>query len=172
MQDARRGLGEQNKQARGQDDSNGGSNELGDELIPRLRTQEVPGLQIICHIGGLCGGAGSDDTSGQVERARWVSSEMCGFADTTEDELGGLGDSGDGIEASSARGLNDDEGEKETENEGEDGFADVHVELKREDGAAHGAVEDEAGGPPGRGDAVLKGCLVLIFRVESIAGEP
>lgn len=162
VQDAGCSGGEQDEEADVQEHRDDGANELGDELVAWFRSEEVTGLQVSGHVGTLSGGSGGDDTRDQVHHHGGVLLEARTLADTSENELGGLRDGGDGVDISGSCGLDTDEGEEEAEEKGEDGFADVHVEHGREDGAAHDDAQRKADHPPRTGNAVLNWCLVLV----------
>ena len=63
--------------------------------------------------------------------------------------------------------LHGDEREDETEDEGEESGADVHVEELGEDSAASDGAEEQASDPPGVGNTVLNGSLVLIVLADA-----
>lgn len=111
-----------------EEDRNGRSEELSDELVLRLGTEEVTCLKVTGHVRSLGSGSGGNDSSGQIEGLSWVQAHTSRFSDTTENDLGGLGDSGDGVNVGSARTLDTDEGEKETKDEGENSLSDIEVE--------------------------------------------
>lgn len=142
--DARRSRGEKDEQAGGQEDGYDGSDELGDELVAGLRSEKVARLQITSHIGSLGGRASSNDTSRKIEHltGSWVHARA--LTDTTKDELGGLGNGTNRVDIRLTGTLDTDEGEEESEQKCQDGFADIHVELSGEDGAAHDSAEEQA----------------------------
>lgn len=104
-------------------------------------------------------GSSSDDTSSHVERLSGLLGKAGTLRDTTKDELGGLCNSRDGIDVGVTGRLDTNEGEDEAEEEGQDGFTDVHVELSGKDSAAHDSAGSQADGPPGEGNAVFQRSL-------------
>ena len=156
-QDARAGSREQDKQPDVQEDGDNSPAQLCDELVLRLRAQEVPRLQVARHVRRLCGRARRDDARREVDGLGGGDREACALADTTEDELRRLRDCRDGVHVRRAGRLHADEGEREAENEREKRLADVHMEECREDCAAHDYAREEAGGPPKRWHAVFFG---------------
>lgn len=111
----RRGLSEQHEQANAQEDRDDGASDLSDELVLWLCTQKMTSLQVTGHVACLSGRACSNDTSDQVDFLSSLELGAGTLGNTTKDELGGLGDSGHGVDISVARGLNTNEGENETE---------------------------------------------------------
>ena len=87
MQDTRAGGREEDEEADVQEDSDNGTTQLSDELVARLRAQEVTGLQVASHVSRLGSGAGGDDTSSQVHDPRRVWGKTHALANTTEDQL-------------------------------------------------------------------------------------
>lgn len=202
VQDAGRRGGEEDEEADVEEDGDDGTAQLRDELVARLRAEQVPGLEVTAHVRGLGGGAGGNDTGSQVNRLRGAAREAGALADATEYKLRSLQivhqssaavfhavhmrpqingaatthlrDSGDGVDVGGARALDADEREAEAEDEGEDGLADVHVEHGGEDRAGHDDAKEQTGGPPERGHTVLaRGqILVLLSVVIGVFAEP
>lgn len=124
-----RSSGKSDSQSDGEESSDSGSANLSDELDLGLGSNQVTGLEVTSHIGGLGGGATSDETTNQVEPLCGDLSETLALGDTTEDKLGGFGDGGDGVDVGISGGLHTDEGEDETKDQSQDNLSDVHVEL-------------------------------------------
>jgi hypothetical protein len=146
--DARRRLSEKDEQPRSQENRNDRATQLRHELIPRLRAQQVPRLQITRHIPRLRRRARGDDTADQIQPLRRLLRDPRALRYAAEDELRRLGDGGHWVDVGVPGGLDADEGEDEAEEQREDRFADVHVELGGEDGAGHDDAEEQADGPP------------------------
>jgi hypothetical protein len=138
--DARRRLSEKDEQPRSQENRNDRATQLRHELIPRLRAQQVPRLQIRRARG--------NDTANQIQPLRGLLRDPRALRYAAEDELRRLGDGGHWVDVGVPGGLDADEGEDEAEEQREDRFADVHVELGGEDGAGHDDAEEQADGPP------------------------
>lgn len=89
-QNTRGSLGEQDEQASGQEDSDNGTTKLGDELVPRLRTEEVAGFQIASHVACLSSRPCRDNTGRQIEHTSRILGKRASFSNTTKDELRSL----------------------------------------------------------------------------------
>ena len=122
------GRGEQDEESDIEDDRNDGPDELGDELVLRFGAEEVTRLKVTGHIRSLGGRSGGNDTSGQVERLSSGRVHTSRLSDTTENELGGFGDGGNGVDVGLTGTLDTDEGEEETKDESEDSLSDIEVE--------------------------------------------
>lgn len=84
-----------------------------------------------------------------------------------------LRDRSDRIDIRRTSGLHTDEGEGEAEEQRENGLTDVHMEKRREDGAAHDDARCESSRPPERRYAILFGRLVLVLHIwVGVAAEP
>ena len=101
---------------------------MSDELVLRLGTEEVARLEVTGHVRSLGSRSGGNDTSGQVEGLSRLQAHTGRFSDATENDLGGLGDSRDGVNVGMTRTLDTDEGEEETKDESENSLSDVEVE--------------------------------------------
>ena len=152
VQDTRTSRAKEDEEPDVEEDGDDRATQLCDELVPRLRTEEVSGLQVAyhnpqytvltlaalreperdakltCHVGRLRRGSRSDDTCRQVHRLRWAKREVRALSDTTEDELRRLRDRSDGVDVGRAGRLDADKRERESEDEREERLADVHVE--------------------------------------------
>jgi len=141
---------------------------LSDELVFGLRSEEVTSLQVARHIGGLSGGASSDNTSNQVKSLRGFGCQSRALGNSSEDELRGFGDGRDRVDIGVPSGLHSDEREDEAEEEGEDSLSNIHVEYGREDRAAHDGAEDQSRCPPSSRDSIFKRCLICVFWTKSL----
>ena len=158
--------GEEDEESDIEEDRDDGSDELGNELVPRLGPKEVTRLEITRHIRGLRGRSGRNDTSGQVEGLGSAQAHASRSPDTTEDELRGLGHRGDRVNIRLTGTLDSDEGKEETKDESEDGLPDIEVEESGEDGNRDDRTDEQSTSPPQGRDAVLHRSLILIFRVQ------
>ena len=120
--------GEQDEESDVEEDCNNGPDNLSDELVPRLGTEEVTRLEVTGHIRSLGGRSGGNDTSGQIECLCSSQAHTGRLSDTAKHELGGLGNSGDGVNVCLTGTLDPDEGEEETKDQSEDGLSDIEVE--------------------------------------------
>lgn len=167
--DTRRCLGEENEESGGQEHRNDGATQLGNELVLGLCTEEITSLQVARHIGGLSGGASSNNTSSQIETLRRFGCQPSPLGDSSEDELRGFCDGRDGVDVCVSGGLHSDEGEDEAEEEGEDSLSDIHVEHSRKDRAAHDGAEEQSRGPPKSRNTICKRGLILLLHVKSLS---
>jgi len=106
--------GEQDEEPNIEEDCDNGPDNLSDKLVLRLGTEEVTRLEVTSHIRSLSSGPGGNHTSGQIEGLGGSQAHTGRLSDTTEHELGGLGNSGDRVNVSLTGTLDADKGEEET----------------------------------------------------------
>ena len=126
--DAPGGRSEEDEEPDVEENRDGGSDKLGDELVLRLGTEEITRLKVTGHVRSLGSRPGGNDTGRQVEDLRRTHGHTSRFSDTAKNELGGLGDGRDRVNVSLTRTLDTDERKEETEDESEDGLSHIEVE--------------------------------------------
>ena len=164
--------GEQDEESDVEEDCDDGPNNLSDELVLRLGSEEVTRLQVTGHIRSLGGRSCGNDTSGQIEGLSGSQAHTSRLSDTTKYELGGLGDSGDGVNVCLSGTLDADEREEETKDQSEDSLSDIEVEQSGEDRNRDNRADEQSASPPQGWDSVFHGSLILIFRVQLPLPEP
>ena len=97
-------------------------------MVLWLGTEEVTGLKVAGHVRSLGSSSSGNDAGGQIEYLGRPRAHTGRFSDSTENELGGLGDGRNGVNVCLAGALDTNEREEETEDESEDGLSDIEVE--------------------------------------------
>ena len=126
--DALGGRSEQDKKPNVEKDGNYGSEELSDELVLRLGTEEVTRLKVTGHVRSLSSRSCGNNTGGQVEGLSGLQAHTSRYSNTTENDLGGLCDGRDRVDVGLAGTLDTDEGEEETKDESENSLPNVEAE--------------------------------------------
>lgn len=148
------------------EDGDEGTKDLCDELAFRCSTEDMTCFKITDHINGLGCCCSGDGTTDQVQ---FLGLEELGsfghtltFGYTTENELGGFGDGGDGVNVGLTRGLEPDECEEEGEDNGEDAFADTNVEGGFQDDDGENGRHDDTANPHPCGDVLVGESRVFV----------
>lgn len=148
------GGGEEDEEAGSEEDGSEGTAELSEVLSNWLGADEVTGLEITSQIGSLSCGTTSNHTGEQVDSegvgvlaSSWVGvGSVLAVGDTTNDELGSLGDGGDWVNVGDTSSQDTNEGKDESEDDGEDRDSDIDLECNTLDNAG----DDD--GDEGNGD--------------------
>jgi hypothetical protein len=96
---------------------------LSGKLVLGFCSQEVTGLQVSRHVCSLSGRSGGYGPSDEIGEDCGVSVVSLAFGHTSKDNLGCLGTYGNGIYVRVARRLNTNEGEDESEQQGQNTLA-------------------------------------------------
>lgn len=156
---------------------------MGEPLVDRRRAEEETGTEIADEIGSLAerrsvGGSirdgvrinvpGTHVAHGTTEKVETLSVgdvPVLALGGTTEDDLRGLGSSGEGSDVGDTSALDGHEGEEESEEDGEDGHADGHVVLDAEDNANADDRQNQTRSPHPHLDLLVgsRGILYQVF---------
>ncbi|CAG8655113.1 3551_t:CDS:10, partial [Acaulospora colombiana] len=181
-----RSLREEDKEAGGEEDGDGRAKELGGELVFGFGTEEVTGLEVARHVGGLSGCSSGESTSDQVDQLCLVDFHL--REDTTEYDLGGFGAGTDGVDIGITGRLHTNEREDESKQERQNGLSTIKfististksineclhsdVELGAHEGTRDDEGEEHAHDPPPCLDAIFEGSGVEVL-LGYIVGVP
>jgi hypothetical protein len=110
------------------------TSELSPELSSRRSSDEVTGLEVTNHVDRVRRRL-SDDGSGDEGRSLGeLDGDALSFGHTSDDELTGLGDDTDRVRVGRSGSVDSNEGEHESEKEGEERDSRVEAELRGKKG--------------------------------------